>query len=367
MNEQVKSEPTTRLRPTVFADAEAIKQLHERNGMGRLDTAAWRSRWESYPFAEEFSDVPIGWVLETDTGAVVGTIGNVHMLYEMHGRRIKAAIASAWAVDAPHRGKALHLITTFFRQNCVDLCMNGSASQVASQVLTGLRIPRIPVPKYSNPCFWAANPRAFAKAVLRRRGTPTASVLAYPAGLLLLVRDIFRRSGRGTMSNTTRRLQTFDERFDSLWPHISAGPPRLRAVRTRAALDWRFRGDLDAGRAPILAAESAGKLVGYIVLVLRTDPNLGMRLYDVADLQAAEDDPSVFNDLLLGAVQLARREGVDAVKLMTGTPAKLGPAYALRPYTYQLPFWQLYYKASPELNSTLCSAEAWDFSLFDTY
>lgn len=367
VTEHVKSDLAARIRPAVFADAEAIKQLHERNGMGWLDTAAWRSCWDSYPFAREFADIPIGWVLETDNGAVVGTIGNVHMLYEMDGRRFKAAIATAWVVDASHRGKALHLTTIFFKQKGVDLFLNGSASQTASHVLTGLRIPRIPIPNYDIPCFWAASPMSFAKAALRRRGIPAASVLAYPAGIVLLVRDILRRSGRGTMSSTLRRLQTFDDRFDSLWQRISAGPPRLRAVRTRAVLDWKFSSELSAGRAAILAAESAGKLAGYIVLVHRQGSDLGMELYDVSDIQAAGDDPTVFNDLLLGAIQLARKEGVDAVKLMTGTPAKRAPADALRPHTYQLPFWQLYYKASPELSSALCSAEAWDFSLFDTY
>jgi hypothetical protein len=53
--------------------------------------------------------------------------------------------------------------------------------------------------------------------------------------------------------------------------------------------------------------------------------------------------------------------------LLTGTPAKRVPAMALLPYTYQLPFWQLYYKASPALKPVLGSADAWDFSLFDTY
>jgi hypothetical protein len=367
VTEQRKSELATRIRPAVFADAEAIMQLHERNGMGRLDTAEWRSCWDSYPFAQDFTDIPIGWVLETDIGGVVGSIGNVHMLYEMRGRRYKAAIATAWAVDAAHRGKALQLIITFFKQKGVDLYLNGSASPTASRLLTGLRIQRIPIPNYDIPCFWAAGPLSFAKAVLQRKGAPGASILAYPAGILLLVGDILRRSGRGTMSCTVRRLETFDDRFDFLWQRIRANSTRLRAVRTRAVLHWKFRSELNAGRAAILTAESGGELAGYIVLVRRQGSDLGMELYDVSDLQAAREDPVTFNDLLLGALQLARDEGVGAVKLMTGTPAKRAPSEALHPYTYRLPFWQLYYKASAELNSALCSADAWDFSLFDTY
>src|SRR5580658_7505651 len=109
MNEAIESLPAAKIRPASLTDAEAISQIHQRNGLSEFDTEAWRSAWQSYPFAAEFQDIPIGWVLETDTGSLVGTIGNVHMLYDLAGQRIRAAIATAWAVDAPHRGRALHL------------------------------------------------------------------------------------------------------------------------------------------------------------------------------------------------------------------------------------------------------------------
>lgn len=366
MTNRVESGQTLRIRPAVFADAEAINLVHQRNGMERFDTAAWRFCWEAYPFAQEFADVPIGWVLETENGAVVGTIANVHMLYEMDGRQFKAAIAASWAVDATYRSQALRLNAMFFKQAGIDLWLNGSASPTTSQILTALRVPRIPIPKYNIPCFWAANHAGFATAALRRRGVP-AIIPAFPVAMVLLARDILRCSGRGTLSNTVRPLDTFDDRFDLLWQTVRSGPSRLRAVRTRAVLEWKFCHALDLGRAKILTAESVGKLVGYIILVRRQGSPLGMELYDVADMQATGDNPVVFKDLLLGAVQFARKEGMDAVKFTTGTPAKRAPAEALCPYTYQLPFWQLYYKASPPLNAALGSAETWDFSLFDTY
>lgn len=359
--------PQAAIRPASFADAAGINQVHKRNGLSEFDPETWRAVWEAYPFAGEFRDIPIGWVLETAAGEIVGTIGNVHMLYEIDGRRVQAAIATAWGVDTAHRGGALQLTTAFFKQKGPQLLLNGSASPTASKVLAGLQIPRIPIPDYSCPCFWAARPRAFAKAALKRRGIPAASILSYPAGLALLGRDVFRRSGRGRRSNAIHHLPAFNDRFDSLWQRIAAGPSRLRAVRTRAVLDWRFRADIEAGRAAILATEAGGDLSGYTVLLRRPGSDLGMSLYDVADLQAAGDDPAVLRDLLLAAVDLAREEGVHAVKLMTGTPAKRGPAVSLKPYTYELPFWQLYYRASPDLKPLLGSADAWDFSLFDTY
>jgi hypothetical protein len=367
MSDPGESPPASRIRPATFDDGEAIRRVHKTNGLDDFDPEKSRAIGQSYPFAAEFGDIPTGWVLETDGGSVVGTIGNIPLMYELDGRRLRAALATAWGVDEAHRGRALHLTTAFFKQKGLDLLLNGSASPTASRVLSGLQIPRIPVPDYSSPCFWAANPRAFAKAVLRRRKAAAADLLSWPAGLALLVRDILRGSGRGRPSAPVRRLSGFNDSFDALWTRIATGAPRLRAIRTRAVLDWKYGAEVAAGRAAILAAETGGELSGYAVLVRRSGSDLGMGLYDVADLQAAGDEPSVYRDLLLASVRLARDEGVDAVKLMTGTPARRAPALALQPYTYQLPFWQLYYRAAPELRQALATADKWDFSLFDTY
>lgn len=164
-----------------------------------------------------------------------------------------------------------------------------------------------------------------------------------------------------------RRLPQFDDRFDALWNSVSASPVRLRALRTRAALEWRFRTELRGGRAIILVAEQGEALSGYAVLVARKDSDLGMALYDVADLQAAGDDPATLRNLLLGSIKIAREEGADAMKFTTGTPAKRAPADALKPYTYRLSFWQQYFKAPASLSKDLSTADSWDFSWFDGF
>jgi len=299
---------------------------------------------------------------------VVGYLGNVHMLYQLGGHSIKAASTTSWAVDTDYRSKSLQLIVAFLKQKSVDLLLDGSANEAASRILTGMKVARIPVPGYDVPCFWAARPQGFARAVLLRKSVPGAGILAWPVGMLLSARDTIRRSGRGSPSSPVRRLGEFDERFDSFWRKLCADPPRLRAVRTGAVLAWRFGAQLRGGRATIVAAGQDGTLSGYAVLVRRESPELGMDLYDVADIQALRDDPAIIRDLLLAAIGIAREEGVDAVKIVTGTPAKRAPVDELRPYTSRLPLWPLYYKAvSPELSAALSTANAWDFSLFDTY
>jgi hypothetical protein len=357
-----------RIRPSTFDDAGAISLLNQRNSMGLLDPVLWREGWEAYPFAAEFRDVPIGWVLETDQGSVVGNLDNVHMLYDFGGTKIKGVVAAGWVVDHEHRGKSLQLMTAFFRQKGVDLWLNVTASLPAAQILTAMKIPRIPIPDYGTPCFWAVRPRAFARAALLRRSVPAADLLAWPAGLALLAADVCRRSGRGPITSKVTRISELDDRFDALWQGISASSIRLRAVRSRAVLAWRFRSELRDGRAVILAAEDGTALLGYAILVRRDDPDLGMTLYEIADLQAAGDASSTIRDLLLGSIKIAREHGADAIKFTSGTPVKRAPAAALKPYTYRLPFWQQYFKvASPEIASKLSTADAWDFSRFDMF
>ena len=363
----MKPEATVRIRTATLADAPAIAEVQRRNGMGDLDPVAWRSRWEAYPLATWFRDVPIGWVLETDEGSVVGILENVQTLFEFDGRPVKVVVAAGWAVDSEYRSKSLPLMTTFLRQKGVDLSLIVSASPTTERLLTAMKIARIPVPDYATPCFWAVNRRAFAKAALLRRSIPGAALLAWPAGLALLARDVYRHSGRGRESSTVRRLKEFDERFDPLWESLRTGATRLRAARTRAVLEWRFRTELRNGSGAIVAAEQGGTLLGYAVLVRRSGAELGMELFDIADIQVAGDDPVTTRDLLLASIRIAREEGADAVKFMSGTPAKRAPADALRPYTYRLPIWQLYFKAASELSAALSTADRWDISVFDTY
>lgn len=363
----ISQEQTVRLRPAGFDDAAGIAGVRDRNGMSRMSTAEWRRRWEEYPFREAFGESPIGWVLETESGGIVGSLDSVQVLYELDGKPVRAVTAAEWAVDKVYRRKSLNLMTAFLRQKNIDLWLIASASPATAQVLTAMKIPRMPIPDYGSPCFWAVRPQAFAKAALERRGIRGAALLSWPAGLALLARDLATGSGRGRVTARLERLSAFDDRFDELWQSIRKGPSRLRAIRTRAVLDWRFRQDLAGGKAVILMAHNASGPCGYAVLVRREDPNQKMEMFDVADLQVVGDDPGVTADLIRGMVREARREGAAAVKFMSGTPAKRIPAMALRPYSYRLPLWQQYFKVGPEGPAIPDAADAWDFSPFDNW
>jgi hypothetical protein len=245
--------------------------------------------------------------------------------------------------------------------------VNGSANPDASKIITGLKVPRIPAPGYDAPCVWAIHRRKFATAALRRRMPGFPSALSWVAGMGLSLRNLVVRSGAGRISGTVRVTEQFDDRFDALWDRVRQGTRKLRAVRTRAALEWRFHEALAKGGVAIVTAESGKELAGYAVLVRRADPDLGISIYDVADLQT-EDNPVIIRDLLLGAVRAARDTGVDMLKITTADPIKRGVVVALAPFQYTVPLWQLFFKADePELKRELSTPAAWDFSPFDNY
>jgi hypothetical protein len=357
-----------RIRTATFDDAAAVCELYGRNGLGDVDPAEWRGRWEKYPFAPEFQDIPIGWVLQEDDGLLVGIFANVHMLYELRGRRLRCCIGCEWAVDAASRGMSLHLLDRFLRQKGVDICLVGSASPVTEGILTRLKIPRIPAPGYEVPMLWAVRPRQFAAAALRKKAVKGAEALAGPAGLGLGVADFVRGSGRGQPGSTVRSLPVFDERFDGFCERLCIESRHLQAVRSRAVLEWRFRAPASRGEMSVITAEQDGNLLGYAVMVRRLADDLLTEVCDVADLQALGENPSTFRDLLLGALRAARESGAGTLKLLTANPSKQTVAERLRPHVYHTPNWQLFYKIrDATLALQLAAPEAWDFSPFDNY
>lgn len=349
-------------------DAGAVCALNRRVGLGDVPSADWRRRWEDYPLSSEFQDIPIGWVLADDNGSIKGAFANIHLLYELGGRKLRACIGCEWGVESETRGLSLQLLDSFLRVRGADICIIGSASPVTSEILTRLKVPRIPAPGYDEPLLWAVRPRDFAAAALRKKEIRGAGLLAWPAALALGLADFVNRSGRGQVCSTVRQIPAFDERFDAFWERLRRGPRRLRAVRNRAVLAWRFQSALSKGEASVLVAERGGNLVGYAVLLHRDSPELGMKTYDVADLQALGNDALILKDLLLSSIRVARDGRAGTLKLLTGDATKRSTALSLRPHSYHVPVWQMYFRTTnSQLAEQLSPPDLWDFSPFDNY
>jgi hypothetical protein len=352
------------VRSSTENDVEAMCSVAARNGLS-LKASEWQGFWSSNPCHEAFSGVPAGWLMEAD-GIPVGGILNIHMMYDLEGRQVRGAIGSGAAVDLPYRNRSVMLIGKFLGQKTADLCLVGSANAAMAQFFN-VFARRIPSPDSDVPFLWPGDHRLFATAVLKRKKVAAAPVLALPAGAVLRILETVRQK----RERSSVRIEVgagFDDRFDALWERIRRGPPRLRALRTRANLEWRFQRELRQDSIRVLAAGNGTDLCGYVVLVRTVRGEFGMPVYEIADLQAVNDDAAVIRPLILEALNVVRAERTGMLKFRAWNQAKRNVARELGAYSYRYSLWQAYYSSSnAELAPALVTAGTWDFSPFEIF
>src|SRR5215212_11651757 len=78
-----------RIRNAVFEDYGRIAALQARNGLAVKSYEDWRALWGANPiYKQKGGDWPIGWVLETTRGEIVGSISNIPLAYQFQGREL---------------------------------------------------------------------------------------------------------------------------------------------------------------------------------------------------------------------------------------------------------------------------------------
>jgi hypothetical protein len=204
-------------------------------------------------------------------------------------------------------------------------------------------------------------------AALRKKNIPAAWLLAGPVALGLWATD---RSWLGRVGRHAdiRRLSNFGEPFDALWGQLRRAPGRLRAVRTAAALDWRFGDLLCKRQAAVLGLFQGERLEGYVILRETTREHLGLRQFVIADLQALDDSPDRVTALLQAALEATRHAGVDALEWQGWNSEKRKIAEKFYPRSYRYPTWPLFYKTvNPDIAPIMARPGSWDFSPFDAF
>ena len=108
-----------RIRAAKFDDLEKIKELCVRNNLKvkKINKEVWRN----FPNFNDFENIPIGWVIESNEGNIVGVILNLFMNYILNDKTYKASVVSTWAVDNNYRSESMNLIFKWIYQKNVDL------------------------------------------------------------------------------------------------------------------------------------------------------------------------------------------------------------------------------------------------------
>jgi hypothetical protein len=353
------------LREMRVDDYEAIASVLTRNGLRTPTPGQWRFFWDEAPARPQLARIPMGWVAEDDTGRVVGTFRNAAFLYEWNQRPVRAVVASAWAVDPEHRRQSLGLAAEYFRQRDVDLLLNTTAvTETSGKAFLAFGAHRVPQPTYTERLLWITGYVGFAAGYLREKRLPGAAAMAYPAGMAMRAADYLRGRRRRSGAGNVRRIADFDERFDRLWSALRQQRDRLRAVRDRTTLAWRFA--LEREPPLIVALERDAELDGYAILVRRDQEAAGMRRMEVADLQVTGDDADGVRKVMIGALREARGQGIHLVAMSGQNDAKRRALATLEPHRKTVSGWPLYYKArDAALADALRSPDAWDMSPYD--
>src|SRR5579884_2623053 len=243
------------LRELSFDDYAQVAALSARHGLGTRPEEEWRHAWLNNPEYRHGS--PLGWVLETADGRIVGSMANIPLACEFRGRRLRVATGRAWAADPEYRGYAAVLLDELFRQNNVDLFLNTTLNRHASAAYSMFDSPRVPAGAWNRSGYWITNHRGFAASALAARENRFATVLSWPAGLALAVRDRVRHANAVPAAGGFEvRFETgFDHNFDAFWEELRLRNPEvLLSVRDRATLQWHFRYHLERDNVWIVTA-----------------------------------------------------------------------------------------------------------------
>ena len=268
---------TARLRPArapsvrkaIFEDYPGIAAVQVQNGLSVPSREDWLALWRDNPiYRARGGEWPIGWVLETEDGEIVGTISNLPLAYSFRGRTLVAAAACSWTVDSPYRGHSMLVLNRIVHQKHVDLLVSTTVSSPAERGCRALRWSKVPAGSWDRSAFWITDHRGFARHALLQNAGAFAASLSLPVSVTLLCWEALRPTEPPTSCRTPEisELSTFDSRFDEFWEELKQqNPDVLLAVRSRAALEWHFRRSLKRGRAWVLTATRNSRLVAYAI------------------------------------------------------------------------------------------------------
>ncbi len=372
-----------KLREARFEDYHQIAALESRFDLGVKPYDEWVHLWQGNPLYRELkSNWPIGWVLEDENGKIVGSMGNIPLLFELNGRRILAASGRHWVAEPEHRSASILLLDRLITQPHIDLYVNTTVSSVSVPPVTALGCSRMQVGIWDEVAYWITNYLGCFKSLVAGKNPlafPTwrGSVTHLKALGSLLSQLPSRQFSKVSLENSaTAMAETnlevkacadFDERFDDFWKDLKRNHPHmLLAVRSREFLSWHFKYAVLGRRAWIATISDGSQLTAYAVFCKTNNAKTGIKQLKLVDYQALDGSPAMLGTFVSWALKRCRSEGIHILE-HTGRWLEKGEFFGnAAPYRRKLPSWQYFYRISnPALKAALSDKNVWAPSLFD--
>jgi hypothetical protein len=357
-----------KLREASFGDYDQIALLESRHGLHTPSYEEWSHLWLGNPLYRELDPGwSIGWVLEDDNHQIVGSIGNIPLLFEFEGRKVLAASGHGWVADPEYRSPSLLLLDQVINQRGVDLYVNNTVGVTSTAAVSAFQCARVPVGVWDEAAFWITRHRGFLESLLARSNYPLARPLSYPLAAATLLKERLTTKGVAASDVEVKACSAFDERFDEFWVDLhTRSPYLLLAVRTREVLEWHFKYALANHQLCILTVVDGGRIVAYAILDRRDRADIGLKRTRLVDFQSLDGGTGLLSPLLRWALRQCRHEGIHMLENV-GRWLEQGEVLDLMaPYRRRLPTWSYFYRANqPRLTESLRNRCAWAPSVFD--
>jgi hypothetical protein len=358
------------LRVARVSDYPQIARLEARHGMRARSFEEWSHRWLNNPVYKELHNWPIGWIFETEGGAIVGHMANVPLSYTFGYKGLLGAAACDLVVDKQYRFYAFRLLGCFLSQRNVDILVSTTANAVSERALKTFRALRVPVGNWNEAAFWVTDRRGFLGSLLRKKHVPLATVLKVPLSLGLRLMETANQVSTAVPYDGNFQVaecDQFDDGFNVFWNNVIADRPgTLLGTRTRNVLQWHFKYALEEKRAWIVKATQGTKMVAFAIFFQCDVTEYRLRRWRIIDFQALEGRNEALIPMLAWALKRCQREGIHMLEAVGFASEKQSIIERFAPYRRQLSSWCYFYKAtSSELAKSLTKPEAWDPSCFD--
>lgn len=355
------------MREARFEDHEAIVALEVAQGLRARTYEEWSNIWLRNPlYAKLGKSWPIGWVLESSAGKVVGVIGNIPLPYVFQGREIVVATGRGWAVEEQYRSFALMLMDEYFNQPRAQLFLNTTVNALAVEAFGVFGSVRVPVGDWSTAAYWITNHRGFAEAALRIKKVPAPHLLSYAAGPVVQTKDALTVRGLPRTALKVERIPSFDDRFDRFWESLRQHESILQGVRDRETLEWHFGPSLARNQTSIYVIGTAERLSAYAIFQRRDDLRFGLQRLRLVDFQALDKQDEACAAFLIRAHADCRAAKIHVLENVGCDVPKTHLFDHHAPYRRKLPGWPYYYGSPvPALEAALRDPKAWAPSSFD--
>jgi hypothetical protein len=367
---KTKARSGPKLREASLGDYDQITSLESRHGLPTKSYEEWTHLHLSNPLQPEHQAAwPIGWVIEDENERIVGSVGNIPLLYEFEGKRILAASGRGLVAEPTYRSISLLLLDCLINQPGVELFLGNSITAASAASFSALRCLRVPVGLWDQSTFWITHYQGFLESLLAMKHYPLARPLGYLLSAAAFLKDRLTRKALSQGDVEVRACPAFDDRFDDFWEAVKTNHPHLLlAVRTREVLEWHFKHALLNNRLWIVTVLAGLRLAAYAIFDRRDNLELGLKRVRLVDFQSLDGSTDLLSPLLAWALRKCRDEGIHMLENVGRWLERGELIETVAPYKRRLSAWTFIYRAnSPGLTESLRNRSAWAPSLFDGY